>query len=66
VFHLFSSVFIAGFMGMQTAKNMGYIDVDWNKIKDDAIKPLDTVRITYYAVIIDVSSTQRAVTWHLS
>jgi len=30
-----------GFMGMQTAKNMGYIDVDWNKIKDDAIKPLD-------------------------
>ena len=51
---------------MQTAKNMGYIDVDWNKIKDDAIKPLDTVRITYYAVIIDVSSKQRAVTWRLS
>jgi len=20
---------------------MGYIDVDWNKIRDDAIKPLD-------------------------
>jgi len=54
-----------GFMGMQTAKNMGYIDVDWNKIKDDAIKPLDMVSVTYYGVIIDVSSTRRAVTWHL-
>lgn len=32
-----------GFMGLQTAKSMGYIDVDWTKIKDDAIKPLDTV-----------------------
>ena len=52
-------------MGMQTAKNMGYIDVDWNKIKDDAIKPLDMVSVTYYGVIIDVSSTRRAVTWHL-
>ncbi|VEU44950.1 unnamed protein product [Pseudo-nitzschia multistriata] len=31
-----------GFMGLQTAKSMGYIDVDWTKIKDDAIKPLDT------------------------
>mmetsp|Transcript_13564 Transcript_13564/g.28439 ORF Transcript_13564/g.28439 Transcript_13564/m.28439 type:complete len:127 (+) Transcript_13564:184-564(+) len=31
-----------GFVGLQTAKNMGYIDVDWNKIRDDAIRPLDT------------------------
>jgi len=30
-----------GFIGLQTAKSMGYIDVDWNKIRDDAIKPLD-------------------------
>jgi len=32
-----------GFIGLQTAKSMGYIDVDWNKIRDDAIKPLDKV-----------------------
>lgn len=30
-----------GFVGLQSAKSMGYIDVDWMKIKDDAIKPLD-------------------------
>ncbi len=34
-----------GFIGVQTAASMGYIDVDWNKIKDDAIKPLDLVRV---------------------
>ena len=34
-------------MGLQTAKSMGYIDVDWDKIRDDAIKPLDTVRIKF-------------------
>jgi len=28
-------------MGLQTAKSMGYIDVDWKKIRDDAIQPLD-------------------------
>ena len=39
-FPLFS---IVGFMGLQTAKSMGYIDVDWKKIRDDAIKPLDAV-----------------------
>ena len=33
-----------GFMGLQAAKSYGYIDVDWNKVKDDAIKPLDAVR----------------------
>jgi len=31
-----------GFIGLQTAKHMGYIDVDWDKIGRDAIKPLDT------------------------
>eukprot|EP00536_Pseudo-nitzschia_multiseries_P018935 jgi/Psemu1/230788/e_gw1.3424.1.1 len=30
-----------GFIGLQTAKNFGYIDVDWNKVRDSAIKPLD-------------------------
>jgi len=33
-----------GFMGVQAAAASGYIDVDWNKVKDDAIKPFDTVR----------------------
>lgn len=33
-----------GFIGVQTASSMGYLDVNWNKIKDDAIKPLDVVR----------------------
>jgi len=30
-----------GFIGLQTAKSHGYIDVDWDKIRGDAIKPLD-------------------------
>ena len=33
-----------GFIGLQTASHFGYIDVDWGKVKDDALKPLDTVR----------------------
>lgn len=38
----FAAVVIGvGFMGLQGAKSLGYIDIDWNKIKDDAIKPLD-------------------------
>jgi hypothetical protein len=51
---------------MQTAKSMGYIDVDWSKIRDDAIKPLDTVSMTYYAVMIGVCSSRRAFTRHIS
>ena len=35
-----------GFMGAQAAQSTGYLDIDWNKVKDDAIKPLDTVRVT--------------------
>ena len=27
---------------------MGYIDVDWNKIRGDAIKPLDTVSAIWF------------------
>jgi FUN14 domain-containing protein 1 len=32
-----------GFIGVQSAVHAGYINVNWTKIKDDAIKPLDTV-----------------------
>lgn len=38
----FGLVIGVGFMGLQTAKSMGYVDVNWQKIRDDAIKPLDT------------------------
>jgi len=31
-----------GFMGLQTAKSYGYIDVNWDKIREDSIKPIDT------------------------
>lgn len=34
-----------GFMGVQAAAASGYIDVDWEKVKGDAIKPFDTVSI---------------------
>jgi uncharacterized membrane protein (Fun14 family) len=34
-----------GFVGLQTAVSMGYINVDWVKVKNDALKPLDTVSI---------------------
>ncbi len=43
---------ITGFMGLQTAKSYGYIDVDWNKIKGDAIAPLDLVRMIEYIVML--------------
>jgi uncharacterized membrane protein (Fun14 family) len=33
-----------GFIGVQAAASSGYLQVDWEKIKGDAIKPLDTVR----------------------
>mmetsp|Transcript_6132 Transcript_6132/g.14883 ORF Transcript_6132/g.14883 Transcript_6132/m.14883 type:complete len:126 (-) Transcript_6132:1558-1935(-) len=38
---IFGLMIGVGFMGLQTAKSYGYIDVDWNKIKGDAIAPLD-------------------------
>eukprot|EP00934_Nitzschia_sp_Nitz4_P007017 Nitzschia sp. Nitz4//scaffold3_size479765//209991//210438//NITZ4_000088-RA/size479765-augustus-gene-1.565-mRNA-1//1//CDS//3329550722//7007//frame0 len=31
-----------GFMGVQAAASEGYIDVDWMKVKESAIKPFDT------------------------
>ena len=34
-----------GFIGVQAAASSGYLNVDWNKIRDDAIKPLDTVSL---------------------
>lgn len=50
---------MVGFMGLQTAKSMGYIDVDWQKIRDDAIKPLDTVSINECIVIVAICSSRR-------
>eukprot|EP00535_Pseudo-nitzschia_heimii_P008649 CAMPEP_0197178228 /NCGR_PEP_ID=MMETSP1423-20130617/3583_1 /TAXON_ID=476441 /ORGANISM="Pseudo-nitzschia heimii, Strain UNC1101" /LENGTH=130 /DNA_ID=CAMNT_0042627935 /DNA_START=104 /DNA_END=496 /DNA_ORIENTATION=- len=32
----------AGFIAVQTAVSYGYIKVDWDKVKDDAIKKVDT------------------------
>ena len=32
-----------GFIGLQSAVSMGYIDVKWDKVKSDAMRPLDTV-----------------------
>jgi uncharacterized membrane protein (Fun14 family) len=32
-----------GFVALQTAQSYGYIQLDWKKISDDAMKPLDTV-----------------------
>lgn len=31
-----------GFIGVQSAVHAGYINVDWGKIQEDAIKPIDT------------------------
>lgn len=31
-----------GFIGIQAAVSAGYIEVDWNKVKDDAIHQIDT------------------------
>jgi uncharacterized membrane protein (Fun14 family) len=46
-----------GFIAVQTAVSAGYIEVDWNKVKGTALKPLDSVRydciyITYVYVYI--------------
>ena len=35
-----------GFIAVQTAASLGYIDVNWTKVKDDAIKSVDTVSQT--------------------
>lgn len=32
----------AGFIAVQTCVSYGYIQVDWNKVKDDALKKVDT------------------------
>lgn len=39
----FGVVLGIGFMGAQAAASSGYVDIDWNKVKNDAIKPFDTV-----------------------
>ena len=35
-----------GFIALQTAASLGYIDVNWTKVKDDAIKKVDVVSET--------------------
>lgn len=32
----------AGFVTIQTCVSYGYLDVDWDKVKDDAVKRVDT------------------------
>ena len=32
-----------GFIAVQTCVSYGYLEVDWNKVKDDAVKKVDTV-----------------------
>ena len=34
-----------GFITVQTFVSYGYLDVDWSKVKSDAIKKVDTVRL---------------------
>ena len=34
-----------GFIALQTLASLGYIDVNWTKVKDDAIKSVDVVSI---------------------
>ena len=41
-----------GFMGAQFASSTGYIDVDWNKVKTDAIKQIDTVCVKFTSWIL--------------
>jgi uncharacterized membrane protein (Fun14 family) len=44
----FGVVIGVGFMGIQAASSAGYLEVDWEKIKVDVIKPLDVVsRLTH-------------------
>ena len=46
----------AGFIAAQTCVSYGYIQVDWNKVKDDAIKKVDTVSVqdpAVYPITID-------------
>jgi len=35
----------AGFIAVQTCVSYGYIQVDWDKVKDDAIRKVDTVSV---------------------
>ena len=42
-----------GFISLQTVVHLGYIDVNWTKVRDDAIiKPLDTVRTLFLLCVI--------------
>jgi uncharacterized membrane protein (Fun14 family) len=44
-----------GFVALQTASSYGYIKMDWKKISDDAMKPLDTVSEVFMAFPPDLS-----------
>ena len=44
----------AGFIAVQTCVSYGYLQVDWNKVKDDAVKRVDTVStVLLYCTKID-------------
>ena len=36
-----------GFIAVQTCVSYGYLEVDWNKVKDDAVKKVDTVSVFF-------------------
>jgi uncharacterized membrane protein (Fun14 family) len=37
-----------GFMGAQFAASSGYVEIDWEKVKNSAIKPFDTVSVHFW------------------
>ena len=38
------------FIAVQSAVYSGYVDVDWEKLQQDAVKKVDTVRIYYFSL----------------
>ena len=48
----------AGFIAVQTCVSAGYIQVDWGKVKDDAIKKVDTVRVEEYSTQKNIIDTR--------
>ena len=43
-----------GFIAVQTCVSYGYLEVDWNKVKDDAVKKVDTV--SFFLLFVFFSS----------
>ncbi len=52
---VFGVVIGVGFMGAQAAAASGYIAIDWEKVKDDAIKPFDTVSAYEFHITIEMT-----------